>query len=160
MKRDPRTADNPATAVSDEIRDVMRGKSFASLDEVNAFLADYMQQRNRQQRADFQGLSSEQMHRVLSFPFDSPELVTVADAPTETETAPIMRLFVMLVDAIGEQGLKATATGNLPRNFVRASALAYWGEEQYQEYTGAGTFRRVFRTRGDAPGRRSPGAAV
>jgi hypothetical protein len=135
MERHPRHADNPAAAVSDDIRDVLRGKSFASLEEANAFLADYMRQRNQHPVADFQGLSSEQMHRLLSFPFDSPQLVTFADAPAEAETAPIMRLFIMLVAALGESGLKATATGNLPRNLVRASALSFWGETHYREYT-------------------------
>lgn len=44
-------------------------------------------------------------------------------------------LFNLLVDAIGEQGLKATATGNLPRNFCRESALASPGEEEYQQWS-------------------------
>ncbi|MEJ2419083.1 MAG: hypothetical protein P8Y45_19580 [Exilibacterium sp.] len=40
-----------------------------------------------------------------------------------------------MTDTIGEQGLKPTAKGNLPRNFCREAALAYWGEQRYQEKT-------------------------
>jgi hypothetical protein len=55
---------------------------------------------------------------------------------------PILRLFSLLADAIGEQGLKPTAKGNLPRNFCREAALAYWGEETYQERTRYGGINR------------------
>ena len=86
------TQRNPARAVSDEIREVLQGKALATLEEANVFIAAYMQQRNQRPMADFQGLSSEQMHRFIAFPFDSPHLVTFADAPEESLTAPIMRL--------------------------------------------------------------------
>jgi hypothetical protein len=39
------------------------------------------------------------------------------------------------VEAIGEQGLKPTAKGNLPRKFCREAALAYWDEATYRERT-------------------------
>ena len=98
-------------------------------------IATLTQRRNQTPCDDFQGLSPEQVHRFISFPFDSPNFVTFADAPEDSLTAPIIRLFAMLVEAIGERGLKPTATGNLPRNLMRASALAYWGEERYREET-------------------------
>jgi hypothetical protein len=40
-----------------------------------------------------------------------------------------------LADAIGTQGLKPTAKGNLPRKVCREAALAYWGEETYRKQT-------------------------
>jgi hypothetical protein len=51
-------------------------------------------------------------------------------------------LFELLTDAIGEQGLKPTAKGNLPRNFCREAALSYWGEQGYQENTRFGGINR------------------
>lgn len=45
----------------------------------------------------------------------------------ETDEERTFFLFRLLVDAIGEQGLKPTAKGNLPRALCREAALAYWG---------------------------------
>jgi hypothetical protein len=51
-------------------------------------------------------------------------------------------LFGILLEAIGEMGLKPTAKGNLPRKTCRESALAYWGEEVYRENTSIGGINR------------------
>jgi hypothetical protein len=88
-----------------------------------------MRQRNRAPVADFHGLSPEQMHCILHFPFDSPSLVTYATVVAGEPKAPILTLFQLLAEAIGEHGLKTTATGNLPRNFCREAASVYWGDE-------------------------------
>ena len=67
-------------------------------------------------------------------------------SPLETNpgkpSTPILTLFELLMNAIGEQGLKPTAKGNLPRNFCREAALAYWGEQQYREKTRFGGINR------------------
>jgi hypothetical protein len=63
-------------------------------------------------------------------------------AENEVPTAPILRLFSLLADAIGEQGLKPTAKGNLPRNFCREAALAYWDEKTFKERTRYGSINR------------------
>ncbi|NOQ52929.1 MAG: hypothetical protein GQ578_12040 [Desulfuromonadaceae bacterium] len=116
-----------------EVRQLLKGKDFASLEEANAFLSTHMHQRNQAPRVDFSGLSPEQMTRFLHYPFDSPELVAFTDSIVGEPTAPILTLFGLLVEAIGEQGLKPTANGNLPRNFCREAALSYWGEEVHRE---------------------------
>ena len=121
--------------VMDKLRELLKGQSFASLEEANAFLGQYMQQRSQAPIDDFHGLSSEQMHRLLHFPFETPQMVTFPSRLDIAPEAPIMTLFGLLADAIGEEGLKATATGNLPRNFCREAALAFLGEEGYREKT-------------------------
>ena len=118
-----------AREVLNELGQMIKGQSFASLEELQAFTDRFMRQRNQAPLDDFQGLSPDQMHRFLHFPFDSPELVTYAPVVAGDPKAPILTLFGLLADAIGEQGLKATATGNLPRNVCREAASAYWGEE-------------------------------
>ena len=118
-----------AREVLDELGQMIKGQNFASLEELQAFTDRFMRQRNQASMADFHGLSADQMHRFLHFPFDSPELVTYAPVVAGDPKAPILTLFGLLADAIGEQGLKATATGNLPRNVCREAASAYWGEE-------------------------------
>ena len=119
----------------DEVRRAMEGKGFSTIEEANVFLSNYNQQRNTAPRDDFHGLSPDQMHSFIHFPFASPQLVTFPTIIDETPTAPVLTLFRLLVEAIGEKGLKPTATGNLPRNFCREAALTYWGEETYRERT-------------------------
>jgi len=120
----------------------MEGMQFASLSEVQAFVGRHTQQRNQRPLDEFCGLSPEQMHRLLDFPFASPELVRLPEVLDTSPTAPIVTLFVMLLEAIGAKGLKPTAKGNLPRKFCREAALAYWGEEVYQENTRFGGINR------------------
>ena len=104
-----------ATTASAELRKALEGRQFNSLEEVQAF--------------------AEQMYQMLNLPFTSPELSRFPDVLDTAPTAPLLSLFNLLVEAIGEQGLKPTAKGNLPRQFCRESALTYWGEETYQERT-------------------------
>jgi hypothetical protein len=124
-----------ATTASAELRKALEGRRFNSLEQVQAFAEQHMQQRNRQPLDDFHGLSPEQMYQMLNFPFTSPELARFPDVLDTAPTAPLLSLFNLMVEAIGKQGLKPTAKGNLPRQFCRESALTYWGEETYQERT-------------------------
>lgn len=100
-----------------------------------------MQKRSQAPIDDFHGLSSEQMHRFLHFPFETPQMVTFPSRLDITPEAPIVTLFNLLADAIGTQGLKATATGNLPRSFCRESAQVYLGEEEYKRWSRFGELR-------------------
>ncbi|MGO9021866.1 MAG: SEC-C metal-binding domain-containing protein [Syntrophobacteraceae bacterium] len=120
-------------AVMDEVRELLRGQSFASLEEANTFLSLRMQQRNRLPKDDFDGLSAEQMHRFLYFPFETPHLVSFPSCLDVAPEAQILTLFSLLAEVLGDQGMKATATGNLPRKFCRDAALAFLGEEKYRE---------------------------
>jgi yecA family protein len=71
---------------------------------------------------DFQGLSPHQMHQLIYYPLESPELLHFRDCLTTEPEAPILGLFQHLVEGLGEKGLKATAKGNLPREFCRQAA--------------------------------------
>ena len=124
--------DGPA-GVFAEIRQALQGRQFSSLEEVRSFTDRVMRQRNQASLDDFHGLSPEQMHRILVFPFDSPELVTYAPLVAPDSSAPILTLFGLLAEAIGEKGLKPTAKGNLPRDVCREAASAYWGDEAVRE---------------------------
>ncbi|MGC8492389.1 MAG: SEC-C domain-containing protein [Syntrophobacteraceae bacterium] len=124
-----------------EIRALLEGRSFSSLEEANAFLSAYTQERNRAPRDNFDGLSSEQMHRFLHFPFDTPDLASFPPRLDITPEAPILKLFSLLIEALGDQGVKSTSTGNLPRNLCRDIAMAYRGEEKYREIYRSGELR-------------------
>jgi len=124
------------------LRQALEGRQFNSLEEAQTFLDQITQQQNHRQLDEFPGLSPEQMHRMLNFPFASPGLVRFPEVREANPVAPILILFGLLTDTIGEQGLKPTAKGNLPRNFCREAALAYWGEQRYQEKTRYGGINR------------------
>ena len=120
-------------AAMDEVRELLEGRSFASLEEASACLSQHMQQRNQAPKDDFDGLSPEQMHSFLHFPFESPHLVSFPYCLDVAPEAPILTLFSLLVEVLGDKGVKATTTGNLPRNLCRDIAMAYLGEEKYQK---------------------------
>ena len=117
----------------EEVRALLKGRSFASLEEANAFLSQHMQQQNQVPRDDFDGLSSEQMHRFLHFPFESSSLVSFPSFLDVSPEAPILTIFSLLVEGLGDKGVKATTTGNLQRNLCRNIAMAYLGEEKSRE---------------------------
>lgn len=152
--------ESPVFAAVPGLREALEGQQFASLDEANAFLQQFMGQVNNVPRDDFHGLSPDQMHGVLHRPFDTPDLAVFPEVLAQQPDAPIIRLFGMLVEAIGEDGLKPTAKGNLPRNLCRDVALAYWGEEKYRHQTRYGAINseedfyelNVVRITGEAAG--------
>ncbi len=135
-------SDGPVAEASADLHQAMEGMQFGSLAEAEAFVGRHTQQRNQRPLDEFHGLSPEQMYRMLHFPFASPKLVILPDVLDANPSAPIVTLFGMLVEAIGEKGLKPTAKGNLPRKVCREAALAYWGEEVYREKTRFGGINR------------------
>ena len=72
-----------------------------------------------QPEVDFQGLSPADMHRLLYFPLESPDIVVLPEILEDEPVAPVMKLFDHLSAACGENGLKATQKGNLPRALVQ-----------------------------------------
>lgn len=125
----------------DALRELLKGQNFGSLDEAKAFINQQMQRQSQAAIDAFHGLSPEQMHRFLHFPFETPALVTFPACLDITPEAPILTLFKLMIDAFGDDGLKATATGNLPRNFCREAARAFWGEDEYARHARYGELR-------------------
>ena len=120
LKQEAIPFERGAAGASADLHHAMEGMQFGSLNEVQAFVGRHTQQRNQRPLDEFHGLSPEQMHRLLHFPFTSPELVRF---PEVLDTKP-------------------TAKGNLPRKFCREAAPAYWGEEVYRENTRFGGINR------------------
>ncbi len=112
-------------SVFEDLHRELAGRDLGSLDDVQNFADGFMDRRNRAVLDEFHGLSPEQMYMLLYSPFDSPGLVTFPEHISLTPEAPILTLFSLLADAIGEQGLKCTATGNLPLAFCKAAAKIF-----------------------------------
>ncbi len=135
-------SERSATGATESLRQALGDRQFNSMEEVLAFVERHTQQQNQRVLDEFHGLSPEQMHRLLNFPFTSPQLAQFPEVLDSVPKAPILTLFEMLVGAIGEQGLRPTAKGNLPQKFCREAALVYWGEQKYQEKTQFGGINR------------------
>lgn len=125
-------------SVMDEIENALAQQSFDSMEDLQAFMQSYQQQRNNAPMDDFQGLSPEQMRVLLNAPLDQQTIVTIPSELTEEPEAPLADLFRLLADAIGEKGLKPTAKGNLPRNTCREILYAHLGDAGYAEHTRVG----------------------
>lgn len=143
MEKGNAVPSSPSVAdMSEGLRQAMEGRQFTSLEEAQAFTDRFTQQRNQRSLDEFHGLSPEQMHCMLHFPFTSTEWIDFPKHLNTTPTAPILRLFNLLVEAIGEQGLKPTAKGNLLQKFCREAALSYWGETAHREKTRFGKINK------------------
>jgi hypothetical protein len=116
---------SPASVVNDELKGLLAEQEFDSIDDVQAVADQFMQQKNQLPQDDFQGLSPEQVHRMLHFPFDTPEFFTFPETLSSAPEAPILHLVQEITAAIDEKGLKATAKGNLPLKLCKLAKVDY-----------------------------------
>ena len=143
LGKEGRAAPNEsANNASEALRRALEGRHFNSLEEAQTFATEHARQRNQRPMAEFEGLSPEQMAWMLHQPFTSVRLVLFPEVLESQPSARILHLFSLLIEAIGEKGLKPTAKGNLPRQFCRDAALAYWDEKTHQERTRFGNINR------------------
>lgn len=116
----------PATLelVKDEIRQALAGRDFESIEAAQAVAGAAVQRMNRAPLDDFQGLSPDQMQRLLYRPFESDDLVRWGPDSRTRPPATAALLLEVLAEAIGEQGIRLTPKGNLPRKVVAAAVAA------------------------------------
>jgi len=74
---------------------------------------------------------------LIQFPFESPDIIRYDFDSVEQGASeiPLLQIFSLLIESLGEKGLKPTATGNLPRKVCRSIAQTYMDEQAYAEYT-------------------------
>ncbi|PCI50029.1 MAG: hypothetical protein COB51_03555 [Moraxellaceae bacterium] len=107
--------------VSDELGELLSAQEFNSIEEVQAASDTIMAKQNQKPQDDFLGLSSEQVYRMLNFPYDTPELFQFSEPLSVEPCAPILMLIDGIAAAIDEKGLPATkARGSLPQKLCRA----------------------------------------
>lgn len=125
---DPKQSDSQSIIA--ELHQAMAGKIFPTPESAQAFVDAFMAKKNNSPSDDFCGLSPQQMQDMLYAPFDGPEWVTIRQRVplSACKDSPLIALFLMLVDALGPDGLKPTAKGNLPRAACRELAEAYRGQ--------------------------------
>lgn len=125
------SAENPAAGIVEDLADFLAAKDSDSLQEMQALTNQFMRARNEKPADDFHGLSPSTMHRVLNFPFESPDLIEFCEQLKLQAHAPILTLLEGLFDQIGD-GIKPTATGNLPLKVCRAVHQVF--AEQHRDY--------------------------
>ncbi|MFN3579606.1 MAG: plasmid pRiA4b ORF-3 family protein [Pseudomonas sp.] len=115
-----------------------------SVDEINMLLAiqdeagQVMARHNNKGLDDLAGLSPHTLHGLLYQTYSRPDILQWS-APENPETAPIMRMLKVLLEAMGDKGLKLTPKGNLPVAVVRAMIDAGIAEQlsRYARFEGA-----------------------
>jgi hypothetical protein len=115
---------NPATDVQRRIVSELTDREFADKEELESYLSSRMEDLNEAPVGDFEGLSPEEMQRILTGTFeDNADLVTLNpglsdDAALESTLVATMR-FVLeyLVDHGGK--VRLTARENFPRDLCR-----------------------------------------
>lgn len=112
-------------AILADLQGAIAGGRFSSIEEAREYLNRTLKRYNEGPRDDFHGLSPHQLSRFLNHPFDSPDIVEFSSRLEAPVDAPVLTLFRALADAIGTDGLRATAQGNLPRVFCREAARVF-----------------------------------
>jgi hypothetical protein len=114
--------------------DALSARQYANIEDAQAAVATATARTNSGALDDFVGLSPAEMHRLLHFPFNSPDSVRWADPLPVAPNGEAIELAVQLLEALGSAGAKRTATGNLPRNLCRellAQFQAVHGEDRF-----------------------------
>lgn len=127
-----------------ELEAKLEGQKFVTPAEAEAYVQEIARRKNETPLDDFQGLSPEQMYAMLYYPLESPHIVELPDVLDAEPDAPIITLFKFLIDGLGEKGMKATATGNLLRNFCRDAMRHYMSEEEYNRRVEISEFQNEF----------------
>ncbi|WP_273210128.1 plasmid pRiA4b ORF-3 family protein [Marinobacter subterrani] len=107
---------------------------FVDLDQINADLAERDAwfpedpEHGAPAASDFQGLSPAQVHELLQNPLNCPSvfnpLFNAGSVNELLDTAPIIRMARVLVDAMKGKGIRLTGKGNLPLKHVKAMVEA------------------------------------
>lgn len=121
-----RSEEHPLQDIKDDVHDLLEGRSFGSMEELQNFLNQYNQEKNNAAVDEFHGLSPAQMHSCLHMPFEAPELVTFEPVLQTSPKTKAGFLLGMLIEEIGEEGTKLTAKGNLGQKFCQKASKDYF----------------------------------
>lgn len=114
----PSPRPNPARHATDELKAAIGDRTFESKEAFEAFVDAFFTERNAAPIEDFDGLSSSAMTRLLHDPFGDASPLVIADVPRSVPRSSLLHLVLDLADALGDDGLRATERGNLPRAYV------------------------------------------
>jgi len=131
-----------ASASAEGLKTALAAEQFTNEADARAFIGSHVAQTNAAGLDDFDGLSPTQMSNLLYTPLASPHRLAFAQSGMPAAQAPVMILFDALADAIGENGLRTTAKGNLPRAFCQQVHRQYPGVDRHDPYAYLGSVNR------------------
>lgn len=129
MSREPQTGDSDSL-----IEQLFSDREFESLDDLNAQMSLYMTMVNQRPVDEFGGLSPDEVYQMTYYPFEASDLVTFDDSALEIRRALAFRMLVSLMNHIGDEGVKATSTGNLPTSICTAMMHEFSNEVSLGDY--------------------------
>jgi len=105
-----------------EYIDRMQAKGITpTMEDLNRKMGEFFRTQNNTPRADFEGYSSLEMHKILHFTFDGDSPIQFSKlVPQDYEQIPILRQVKRLTEIIAQNGqIKLTAAGYLPVKVVQ-----------------------------------------
>ena len=135
------TSDAQAQPVIQQVKQNLEGQAFDSDADMRQALAQEVEAHNHRPQDDFQGLTPEQMHRLVYYPFDAPDMVRFGAGIQERPAALILDLFMVIAEqAYDQPGIKLTDRGNVPRSVVN-QAKTLIDPAKMSEERGVGVIR-------------------
>ena len=119
-------------SILDQMTRLFSGQSFDSEEELQAAIQAFMDERQSQPTADFQGLSPDQVHQLIYSPFDYPELLQWSVDESLLDCSPFVTMAKSLLTRLQQGDIKLTAKGNLPPAEVRAIVAASGLDDPYE----------------------------
>lgn len=113
---------NTRDRIRDQLEDAIARENPQDREQARRIADRVMAEVNATSPPEFKGLSPDDMYQAMYHPFESPSLVEFPDFLDAEPQAGALTLFLLMIDGIGEQGVKATAKGNLPRKLCQAIA--------------------------------------
>lgn len=114
-----------ASAISEELKELLSAQEFDSIEEVRAAAEQLIADKNQKPQDIFFDLSPDQVFKMLNYPFESPDLCRFSNHLSIEPVAPILKLMTGIISAIDDKGLPATkARGSLPQKLCRK----LWGD--------------------------------
>ncbi|GEM_PF-4035354 len=136
--QESRGTPNAATEVLHQLKDKMEGRGFSSLEEVERYTREMVDNANSEPEDDFLGLSPDMMHRTSTLPLEeTPEFVSLRGSITEKDIPdiPVLRQIRWLLNHLLTEGpIKLTSAGYLPPVHAKA-----WFEEGFKPFTDLST---------------------
>lgn len=98
------------------------GISSPTLEDINKFMGEWIQQKNHRSRDDFEGFSATEMGLILHHLLQADCPVQLADyTDLDCSLVPLFRQLKLLLNLLEKEGsFKLTQTGNLPVRVVKA----------------------------------------
>jgi hypothetical protein len=116
----------------DKMKNIMAGRHFNSEKEALIYLNRRLKQKIVLSIPELHGLTPAQMDRLLNDPLETDDLIATLSGLDGQPDAPILTIFTLMAEAIGDKGLNVTRTGLLPLKFRRDVAAHLHEQRTYR----------------------------